>query len=74
MNDIAADMIRINVVPGGYIVSSRKAGVAPSTYSYTDRAVARTFDELVAILRTLLAPDVHHYSERLNDLGKDTRA
>ena len=55
---IVSDMVRINVVPGGYIVSSRKAGVAPSTYSYTDRAVARTFDELIVILGRLLSAAV----------------
>ena len=50
-----SDMIRINRVANGYIISSRKAGVAPSTYSYTDRAIAHTVDEVVAIVRALLA-------------------
>ena len=51
---MTADMIRINRVANGYVISSRKAGVAPSTYSYTDRAIARTVDEVMIVIRALL--------------------
>ena len=49
-----SDMIRINRVDNGFVISSRREGTAPQTYSYTDRAVATTVDEVCRQIRALL--------------------
>lgn len=49
------DMIRINKVHNGFVISSRREGTVPQTYSYTDRAVARTVDEVCVQVRALLS-------------------
>jgi len=50
-----SDMIRVNKVDNGYVISSRKAGTVPQNYSYTDRAVAKTIDEVLEIIKRLLS-------------------
>ena len=52
-----SDMIRINLVQNGYVISSRRAGVVPQAYSYTDRAVARTVDEVLKVVKRLLTEE-----------------
>lgn len=49
-----SDMIRINKVENGFVISSRKEGTAPRTYSYDDRAVATNVDEVCRQVRALL--------------------
>ena len=51
-----ADMIRINRVHNGFVISSRRDGTVPQTYSYTDRAVATTVDEVCRQIHALLTP------------------
>jgi len=59
---MVADMIRINKVANGFVISSRKGGRVPQAYSYTDRAVARTTDEVCKIIRGLLTE--HAYPDQ----------
>ena len=61
-----ADMIRVNRVANGYVVSSRRAGVAPSTYRYTDRAIARTVDEVVDVVRALLGEKAYELKDQID--------
>ena len=58
-----SDMVRINRVENGYIISARRIGTAPQSYAYTDRAIAHTVDEVCAHIRILLAGS-HNQSNR----------
>lgn len=49
-----ADLIRINRVENGYVISARPEGRVPQSYAYTDRAVAKTVDEVLSIVERML--------------------
>lgn len=66
---MSADMIRINRVENGFVISSRRTGSAPQTYSYTDRRSARSGAQvigacLVMTRRTLLGLLVSSFVSR----------
>lgn len=48
------DMLRIDVVHNGFVISARKAGKTPASYAYDDRRVAKTIGEVVANVQDML--------------------
>lgn len=53
-----SDLIRINKVQNGFVISSRKEGAVPQNYSYTDRAIATTVEEVCQQIRLLLRDNI----------------
>ena len=47
------DLVRIDAVQNGYVVTARLRGRKPQAYAYTDRWVAANWDEVMALLAAL---------------------
>jgi hypothetical protein len=47
------DMVRINAVENGYVISARRRGQKPQSYAYSESFVAKTWAEVIEVLKKM---------------------
>lgn len=47
------DLVRVEAAENGYVITARRRGTKPQSYGYTDRFVAKTWGDVIEVMRML---------------------